>query len=289
MSRRAGEVGKRPLAELSTRYLREGARLPGGLLESLEADERAGARELARKLKAQRSERRHESHRLGVLLRYEQELWDQGVELIAGVDEAGVGPCAGPVVAGAVILPRRYRLTGLDDSKKVLDEDRREELALAIKADAVCWAVGCSEVEEIDRVNIYQASLLAMQRAVAGLSTAPGFCLVDARKIPGIGMPQRAIIRGDALSASIAAASILAKTTRDRLMAILDRQYPGWGLAAHKGYATAEHFARLREKGACPAHRRSFAPVREALGLVPRQEELFDPLEDPDEPAGEAP
>ena len=199
--------------------------------------------------------------------------------MVAGVDEAGMAPLAGPVVAGAVILPQNYKLRGLNDSKKILDPEKRDELAAQIKQDAFCWSVGFAEVEEIDKINIYHAGLLAMQRAVAGLNSQPDFILVDARKIPNCTTPQRGIIRGDALSASIAAASIIAKTTRDAHMLELDRLYSGYGLASHKGYPTPEHCRALKELGALPIHRRSFARVRQALGLDPIQTELFG---DPD-------
>ncbi len=263
--------------ELTRRFL-EGARaVPDGLLAALEVDPRAGARDLARKIRERRTKNRAEGQRLRNLLKFEGELWAQGIHLIAGVDEAGMAPLAGPVCAGAVILPKSYKLRGLDDSKKVLDEGLRNELAVQIKADALCWAVGWAEVEEIDRLNIYHAGLLAMRRAVEGLGTCPEFCLVDARKIPLITMPQRGIIHGDALSASIAAASIIAKTTRDALMARLDLEYPGYNFAGHKGYPTPEHCQLLKLRGAVPIHRRSFAPVREALGLDPVQRELFAP------------
>lgn len=202
---------------------------------------------------------------------YETELWRRGVNMIAGIDEAGIGPLAGPVVAAAVILPRNYRLHGLDDSKKIPSEAKRERLALEIKRDAVCWSVGRAEVEEIDRLNIYRAGLLAMKRAVMGLSVTPDFLLVDARTIPDCPIPQRGVIRGDALSASIAAASLVAKTTRDAYMVEIDKLYPGYRFAAHKGYPTREHRRLLQELGALPIHRRSFAPVRRALGLDPGQ------------------
>jgi ribonuclease HII len=268
------------LAELTERFLTQGQPIPTGLLEALEADARAGARTLARRLKSKRGENRSEGQRLRVLLRFETELWEQGLERIAGVDEAGMAPLAGPVVAAAAVLPKGYRLKGLDDSKKIGDPARREELAVAIKQEAVAWAVGMAEVEEIDRLNIYHAGLLAMRRAVEGLGLVPDFVLVDARKIPECPSPQRGIIKGDSLSMSIAAASILAKTTRDALMAELDARYPGYGLAAHKGYPTAQHVRALKEKGVLPIHRRSFGPVREALGLTqpapgPVQAELF--------------
>jgi ribonuclease HII len=208
------------------------------------------------------------------LFRYERQLWKKGIQLIAGVDEAGVGPLAGPVVAAAVILPRGYRLRGLNDSKKIASPERRERLAACIRRDAVAWAVGRAEVREIDLYNIYHAGLLAMRRAVEGLPFAPDHLLVDARVIPACSIPQRGIIRGDSLSASIAAASIIAKTTRDAYMLELDRIYPGYGFASHKGYPTAGHLRMLQERGALPVHRRTFAPVRAVLGLLPTQRHL---------------
>ncbi len=268
------ELLQQSVSQLKARFFDGQEPIPRGLLESLEADSRRGARELAARIRCRQQENRAEGQRLRHLLKYESELWEQGVNLIAGVDEAGVGPLAGPVVAGAVILPRGYKLRELDDSKK-LDEATREQLALRIKADAVAWAAGVAEVEEIDSLNIFHAGLLAMRRAVEGLSAAPDFILVDARSIPGCQAPQRGIIRGDSLSASIAAASIIAKTMRDAMMSELDRQYPGYGFAAHKGYTTPQHFDALRQLGASPIHRRSFRPVRESLGLEPVQDSLF--------------
>ena len=274
---RANRVEKRaaPLGELRQRYLVDGHALPTGLIASLEADARGGAQRLAEALKKRQAGNRAEGQRLRQMLKFETELWAQGHVHIAGVDEAGMGPCAGPVCAGAAILPRGYKLKGLDDSKKILSEEHREELAQAIKKDAVCWAIAWAQVEEIDTINIYQEGLLAMRRAVEGLSQAPDFVLVDARKIPGISQPQRGIIKGDAQSLSIAAGAILAKTTRDRLMAELDAKHPGYGFAAHKGYPTPEHLAAMNKLGVLDFHRRSFAPVRKALGLDPEQQELF--------------
>jgi ribonuclease HII len=213
-------------------------------------------------------------------LRFEIELWAEGFTLVAGVDEAGMAPLAGPVVAGAVILPLNYKLRGLNDSKKILDPEMRAELAAQIKHDALCWAAGFAEVEEIDRLNIYHAGLLAMQRALQGLTCLPDFVLVDARRIPQCPAPQRGIIHGDALSASIAAASIVAKTTRDAHMLELDALYAGYGFASHKGYPTPEHCRALRELGALPIHRRSFGRVRQVLGLDPIQSELFEAAEE---------
>ncbi len=270
------ELLVKPLSELKSLFIERARPVPRGLLEMLEMDSRHGAKQLALSIRRRYRGNRSEGQRLHSLLRYETELWAQGYSLIAGVDEAGMAPLAGPVVAGAVILPRNYKLRGLNDSKKILDEAKREELAAQIKRDALCWSTGFAKVEEIDRLNIYHAGLLAMQRAFQGLSHSADFVLVDARRIPGCETPQRGIIHGDALSASIAAASIIAKTTRDAHMLELDRLYAGYGFASHKGYPTPEHCRALKELGALPIHRRSFGRVREALGLEPLQGDLFE-------------
>jgi ribonuclease HII len=265
-----------PIAELRRLFLGEERPVPNGLVSALDNDVRRGARDLAKKLRSREASNRAEGQRLRHLLKFERELWEDGLIHVAGVDEAGMAPLAGPVIAGAVILPRDYRLRGLDDSKKILEESRREELAAQIKKDAVCWSVGRAEVDEIDRMNIYIAGLLAMRRAVESLAQAPEFILVDARRIPDCLTPQRGIIRGDQLSASIAAASIIAKTTRDQYLHELDVEYPGYGLASHKGYPTPEHLDALKRLGVLPIHRRSFAPVRAALGLDSAQQSLFE-------------
>jgi ribonuclease HII len=265
----------RSIGELRQRYLIEGAALPAGLLAKLEADPRGGAQSLFKALKKKQADNRAEGQRLRHMLKFETELWEQGHVHVAGVDEAGMGPLCGPVCAGAAILPRGYKLKGLDDSKKILDEAFREELAETIKRDAVCWSIAWAQVEEIDSINIYQAGLLALRRAVDGLSQQPDYVLVDARKIPGLVPPQRGIIKGDSLSLSIAAGAILAKTSRDLFMAELDAKHPGYGFASHKGYSTPEHLAAMEKLGAIDQHRRSFAPVRKVLGLDPVQEELF--------------
>ncbi|HEX8745965.1 MAG TPA: ribonuclease HII [Pyrinomonadaceae bacterium] len=275
------ELLRLPLSDLKQRFHDEDAVIPRGLVEALERDERRGVRELAKKIRTRRSKNLKESQRLRKILRFETELWAEGFERIAGVDEAGMAPLAGPVVAAAVILPKRYKLRGLNDSKKIMDAARREEMAAQIKQDALAWAVGYAEIDDIDRLNIYHAGLLAMRRAVELLRVEPDFLLVDARKIPDCSCPQRGIIRGDLLSASIAAASIIAKTTRDAVMKELDRQFPGYGLAAHKGYPTPVHCRALKELGALPIHRRSFSRVREVLGLDPVQSELFGEEEAP--------
>lgn len=269
------ELLQQSLFNLKASFLDEQAALPKGLLEALDADSRRGARDLAVRLRLRQEADRAEARRLRHLLKFETELWTQGFAHVAGVDEAGVGPLAGPVVAGAAILPKGYKLRDLDDSKK-LDETTREQLAERIKNDAVAWAIGLAEVSEIDSLNIYHAGLLAMRRALEALNIKPDFVLADARTIPNCPAPQQGIVRGDSLSASIAAASILAKTTRDAMMLEFDRQYPGYGLAGHKGYPTPQHIAALRKLGASPIHRRSFRPVREVLGLEPSQPKLFN-------------
>ena len=183
--------------------------------------------------------------------------------LIAGVDEAGRGPLAGPVVAAAVIFGAEDRLKGLRDSK-LLTPEARDELAIKIRARAVAWAIGESAVGEIDALNIHHATLLAMKRAIEGLGTKPEVVWIDGLHCPAVDYPARAIVDGDRLIASIAAASILAKTVRDAMLVELDRSYPDYGFARHKGYATAEHLAALRRLGPCPAHRRFFARVSQA-------------------------
>jgi ribonuclease HII len=265
------------IPELKERFVDRSRPVPKGLVEALECDGRQGAHHLARQIRERWRKNRVEGQRLHNLLRFEIELWEQGFNFIAGVDEAGMAPLAGPVVAAAVILPRNYKLRRLNDSKQILDMAVRDELAKQIKEDAVVWSVGRAEVEEIDTLNIYHAGLLAMRRAVEGLTLQqPDFVLVDARRIPHCSAPQRGIIKGDTLSASIAAASIIAKTTRDLLMAEFDSVHPGYNFATHKGYPTPEHCRLLKELGAAPIHRRSFARVREVLGLDPIQNELFE-------------
>jgi len=185
--------------------------------------------------------------------------------LVCGVDEVGRGPLAGPVVAAAVILDPACPIDGLADSKK-LSEKRREALSEQICRHALAWSLGRAEVAEIDEINILQASLLAMQRAVAGLSVAPQHALVDGNRLPQLSCSARAIVGGDATEPCISAASIVAKVARDREMVALDAQYPGYGLARHKGYPTKVHLEALRELGVSLIHRRSFAPVRRLMG-----------------------
>jgi len=186
--------------------------------------------------------------------------------LVAGVDEAGRGPLAGPVVAAAVILDELKPIKGLKDSKQ-LGPKTRERLYDEIRAKALCCCVAEASVDEIDTLNILQATLLAMRRAVEGLRLKPARVLIDGNRLPVMAIQMEAIVKGDAKVRAISAASILAKVHRDRLCLTLHEQHPQYGFAAHKGYATAEHLAALRAHGACPQHRRSFAPVRESLEL----------------------
>ncbi|GAC1607534.1 MAG: hypothetical protein NVS4B10_22620 [Myxococcales bacterium] len=207
------------------------------------------------------------------------------VELVGGVDEVGMAPLAGPVVACAVILPRGTRIAGVNDSKQLTAEER-EALAPQIRAAAVAVGIGRAEVHEIDSINIYHAGLLALRRAVLALSPLPQHLLVDARKLRDLPFPQQAIIKGDAKSITIGAASIVAKVHRDALMSELDRTHPGYGFAAHKGYPTPVHLSALEALGACPIHRRSFAPVARRLGLDLRaaQGDLFAQVPPPAPP-----
>jgi ribonuclease HII len=191
-----------------------------------------------------------------------------GATRVAGVDEAGRGPLAGPVVAAAVILDPRRPIVGLRDSKQ-LTAARRRELADQIRCDAIAFAVAQASVAEIDQINILQASLLAMQRAIEALQPTADLVLVDGRHLPRIVVVARALIHGDALEPSISAASILAKTHRDALMQALDLQYPDYGFARHFGYPTPDHLARLNRLGPCALHRRSFGPVRDLLSVLP--------------------
>ena len=224
-------------------------------IETYSRDERAGVRKLAesaaRRLEALEKEKR----RIEGLRVYEEQYGEY--EYICGVDEAGRGPLAGPVAAGAVILPRGCRILYINDSKQ-LSEKKREELYDVIREQAVSWAVGIVSPERIDEINILQATYEAMREAVSRLSPGPDILLNDAVTIPRIAIPQVPIIKGDAKSISIGAASIVAKVTRDRLMAEYDRKYPEYGFAGNKGYGSAGHMEALKKYGPTPIHRRSF-------------------------------
>ena len=202
-------------------------------------------------------------------LSHECDLWQKGATLVAGVDEAGCGPLAGPVVAAAVVFPRQWlesglpsKLRGLNDSKQLDEEQREKFFSVLTSHPEIRSAVATVDVEMIDRINIRQAAWRAMQQALDQLQPRPEHVLVDGLKIRWLPYAQTALVQGDCKSYSIAAASVLAKVTRDRLMIEFDKSYPGYGFAEHKGYATPQHYAAIAERGACPIHRRSFAPFR---------------------------
>ena len=251
--------------ELRKRYVESPEPVSAQVLNRLQKDSRLGVRKLHAALKKRFEREQKERVRLDAMRHFELVLWKSGVKDIAGVDEAGVAPLAGPVVAAAVVFPPNTDIAGIDDSKK-LDAPTRERLAAEIRARASGVAVGIASVEEIDTINIYHASLLAMRRAVEGLPRMPQHVLVDARTVPGITAPQNSFNKGDGINFSIAAASIIAKTARDAMMEALDREHPGYGFAGHKGYPTPEHRNAFMELGPCKAHRMSFPVIHEMLG-----------------------
>jgi ribonuclease HII len=202
---------------------------------------------------------------LDALLHFERLLWSSGIRHLAGVDEAGVGPLAGPVVAAAVVFPPGTEIADIDDSKR-LDPETRQQLAVRIRATATGVGIGVASVAEIDSLNVYRAALLAMRRSVQDLPVRPQHVLVDARTIPDLDVPQNQFSKGDGINFSIAAASIIAKTHRDALMEELHRTFPTYGFAGHKGYATAEHQEAIRRHGPCACHRRSYAFIGELCG-----------------------
>lgn len=195
---------------------------------------------------------------------YEQECFKHGLHAVCGTDEAGRGPLAGPVVAGAVILNPNYTIEGLNDSKQ-LSAKKREALAIEIKNHALAWGIGYVFEDEIDRINIYQASKLAMMKAISDMKIQPDYILSDAMPLRESGIPFLAIIKGDTLSASIAAGSILAKVSRDEYMCQMALRYPQYGFEIHKGYPTKQHLTALEKYGACPIHRKTYRPVMEVL------------------------
>jgi ribonuclease HII len=234
------------------------------LASMLQADPRVGARRLAEAERRRATRRAEEAQRIERLLSRRRILFAAGASVVAGVDEVGVGPLAGPVVAAAVVLPERIDLPGLDDSKR-LAAPTRERLAAAIRAQAVAVAVAELAPAAIDALGILRAAQEAMRRAIAALPSLPDHALVDGREVPRLGCAQTALVGGDGLDASIAAASIVAKVHRDATMRELDALHPGYGFALHMGYPTPLHLAALRRLGPSPIHRRSFAPVAQAL------------------------
>ena len=272
---RAGTLTADLLEKLTIPQIRE---LAEGLADDvdpawglLEKDARVGVRQVAVRHRREMERCQAEQARQQRLLQFERRFWGQGMGLVAGVDEAGRGCLAGPVVAGAVILPQEVDIPGLDDSKK-LSPEKREKLFEQIPDQALAVGIGQIEAGEIDQLNILQASLKAMRQALERLGTTPQKVLIDGNTLPGSPFPEVPVVDGDARCLSIAAASVVAKVHRDRLMIAYDSQYPGYGFADHKGYGSAAHLAALREHGPCPLHRRSFGPVAE---LVERPSALF--------------
>ena len=235
-------------------------RLDDPLLTELEQDSRSGVIQAIAKRKKEIQKRLDEDERLEGMLAYEKECYALGMELIAGVDEVGRGPLAGPVVAAAVILPKACKIPGLNDSKKI-PKSKHKEIYEAVLQNAIAIGIGVKDNHVIDQVNIYEATKLAMREAIGQLEPQPQHLLIDAMKLD-LPIPQTSIIKGDANSLSIAAASIVAKVTRDQMMEEFDREYPGYDFAQNAGYGTAKHLAGLDKLGVTPIHRRSFEPVK---------------------------
>ena len=235
-------------------------RLDDPLLTELEQDSRSGVIQAIAKRKKEIQKRLDEDERLEGMLAYEKECYARGMELIAGVDEVGRGPLAGPVVAAAVILPKGCKISGLNDSKKI-PKSKHKEIYEAVLQNAIAIGIGIKDNQVIDQVNIYEATKLAMMEAIGQLEPQPQHLLIDAMKLD-LPIPQTSIIKGDANSLSIAAASIVAKVTRDQMMEEFDLEYPGYDFAQNAGYGTANHLAGLHKLGVTPIHRRSFEPVK---------------------------
>ena len=230
------------------------------LFEELILDGRAGVQAAISKRKRELQKQVDEDLRLEKMLAYEKELYTQGIHLIAGVDEVGRGPLAGPVVAAAVILPKACKIPGLNDSKKI-PKSKHKEIYEAVLQNAIAIGIGIKDNQVIDQVNIYEATKLAMMEAIGQLEPQPQHLLIDAMRLD-LPISQTSIIKGDANSLSIAAASIVAKVTRDQMMEEFDREYPGYDFAQNAGYGTAKHLAGLDKLGVTPIHRRSFEPVK---------------------------
>ena len=235
-------------------------RLDDPLLAELEQDSRSGVIQAIAKRKREIQKRLDEDERLEGMLAYEKECYAHGMELIAGVDEVGRGPLAGPVVAAAVILPKACKIPGLNDSKKI-PKSKHKEIYEAVLQNAIAIGIGIKDNHVIDQVNIYEATKLAMMEAIGQLEPQPQHLLIDAMRLD-LPISQTSIIKGDANSLSIAAASIVAKVTRDQMMEEFDKEYPGYDFAQNAGYGTANHLDGLHQLGATPIHRRSFEPVK---------------------------
>ncbi len=257
--------GPASLKEIQEHYSRPNAVVSPQLLRRLQRDPRSGAAKLYQSLLRRWKEQCEENRRLDAMLHFERVLWKAGITRIAGVDEVGIGPLAGPVVAAAVVFSPGIDIAEINDSK-LLDAETRQRLDKEIRAKASGVGIGFVDIEEIDRINIYHAGLRAMQLAILALPEPPQHVLVDSRSIPNIALPQNSFDKGDGINFSIASASIVAKVYRDNLMTELDSIYPGYGFADHKGYATPVHQRAIRERGPCKIHRQSFDYIRELCG-----------------------
>ena len=234
--------------------------LESPLFKEFEKDSRSGVQKEIQKRKKALQADIAENLRLEAMLSYEKELYENGISFIAGVDEVGRGPLAGPVVAAAVILPKNCKIKGLNDSKKI-PKKKHEEIFQAVKDNALAIGIGIMDNQVIDQVNIYEATKLAMKEALSKLSLKPDYLLIDAMKLD-VDIPQESIIKGDANSLSIAAASIVAKVTRDKLMADYDKEFPGYDFAQNAGYGTKSHLQGLERHGVTPIHRKTFEPIK---------------------------
>lgn len=238
------------------------------VIAALSSDPRGGAQKLVRQCQARMEDWQKEKQRLGRMFSYERQVWAMGYRLVAGIDEVGRGPLAGPVVAAAVILPSEVLLPGIDEIKR-LSARRRQELYDRIQEVAVAVGIGMVHPEGIDEANVMMATYKAMVKAVQDLSPAPDYLLIDGLHLPNVVQPQAPVVGGDGLSCSIAAAAVVAKVTRDQYMVEMDKLYPQYGFANHKGYGTAEHREALERHGPCPIHRRSCGSLREVVALSP--------------------
>ncbi|MBI4456450.1 MAG: ribonuclease HII [Acidobacteria bacterium] len=259
------DLEKMSVQEIRQHYLVNHLPASGQTMARLQRDPRQGVRAIYRILEKRRRAQKQKHIRMRSLLHFEELLWGAGIQYVAGVDEVGIGPLAGPVVAAAVIFPPHTFIDGIDDSKK-LNPTQRADLREQILKHAVAHSIGVVDVEEVDRLNVYHAGLEAMRRAVLGLTPEPQHILVDAREIPGLHIPQNKFDKGDGINFSIAAASILAKTYRDGLMDQFDLQFPQYGFNSHKGYPTKQHQMALEKYGPCTIHRSSFPFVGEVCG-----------------------
>ncbi len=261
----ASDLSRLSVAEIRKHFVRQENSISPDSLTRLQRDPREGVRKIYRQLKRRQEKEKEERRRVESMLNLERVLWNSGVLSIAGTDEVGVGPLAGPLVAAVVVFPPNPFISGVDDSKR-LGPEMRQQLAQTIREKAAGIGIGLVDVAQIDQLNVYQAGILAMRRALENLPIRPDHLLLDAREIPGLSIPQSNVSKGDSVSFSIAAASIIAKTYRDQLMIELDRTYPQYGFARHKGYCTPEHQEAIQRYGPSAIHRKSFTFIQELCG-----------------------